>query len=62
MGVIYFMFMMIGVITVRVPAPRLEASRMGAFRAPQPLVTLANVSVDVAWRTPQFWLLWACSA
>jgi MFS family permease len=25
---------------------------------PKKLVTTANVHVDVAWRTPQFWLLW----
>src|SRR6202041_1861939 len=25
---------------------------------PMKLVTRANVAVDVAWRTPQFWLLW----
>ena len=26
---------------------------------PRGLVTDAHVSVDVAWKTPQFWLLWA---
>jgi MFS family permease len=46
MGVIYFMFMMIGAITVRVPAEGWK------------LVTTANVAVEMAWRTPQFWLLW----
>ena len=25
---------------------------------PKKLVTHAHVSVDVAWKTPQFWLLW----
>ncbi len=35
MGVIYFMFMMIGVFTVRVPRSGLEARGLGAVRASQ---------------------------
>ena len=58
MGVIYFMFMMIGVFTVRVPAPGWKPEGWVAPATPQKLVTTANVAVDVAWRTPQFWLLW----
>ncbi|MEO7207314.1 MAG: OFA family MFS transporter [Steroidobacteraceae bacterium] len=58
MGVIYFMFMMIGVITVRVPAPGWKPAGWVASAHPRPLVTAANVSAAVAWRTPQFWLLW----
>src|SRR5580658_9887340 len=58
MGVIYFMFMMIGVISVRVPAEDWKPAGWVASAHPRPLVTQANVSVDVAWRTPQFWLLW----
>ena len=58
MGVIYFMFMMIGVYSVRVPA---EGWRPAGWVAPtktESLVTRANVAVNVAWKTPQFWLLW----
>jgi MFS family permease len=51
MGVIYFMFMMIGVYSVRVPAVDWKPTA-------SPLVIEASVAVDVAWRTPQFWLLW----
>ena len=58
MGVIYFMFMMIGVVTVRVPAPGWTPSGWVPSEHPKPLVTTANVAAAVAWRTPQFWLLW----
>jgi MFS family permease len=58
MGVIYFMFMMIGVISVRVPAEGWKPAGWIPSEHPKKLVTAANVAVDVAWRTPQFWLLW----
>src|SRR5258708_5543192 len=58
MGVIYFMFMMIGAITVRVPAEGWKPAGWVPEAHPKKLVTSANVAVDVAWRTPQFWLLW----
>jgi len=58
MGVIYFMFMMIGVVTVRIPAIGWKPAGWVAPVRPQSLVTTANVAVDVAWKTPQFWLLW----
>jgi MFS family permease len=58
MGVIYFMYMMIGVYSVRVPAADWKPAGWVAPAQPKQLVTSANVSVDVAWRTPQFWLLW----
>src|SRR5580693_123482 len=58
MGVIYFMFMMIGVYAVRVPAADWKPAGWTAPAQPKQLVTTANVAVDMAWRTPQFWLLW----
>src|ERR1700675_4246000 len=58
MGVIYFMFMMIGVYAVRVPAADWKPAGWSAPAQPKKLVTTANVAVDMAWRTPQFWLLW----
>ena len=58
MGVIYFMFMMIGVYAARVPAAGWKPAGWTAPAQPKQLVTAANVAVDVAWRTPQFWLLW----
>jgi MFS family permease len=58
MGVIYFMFMMIGVYTARVPAADWKPDGWIAPAQPKRLVTTADVAVDTAWRTPQFWLLW----
>jgi len=58
MGVIYFMFMMIGVYAVRVPAADWKPAGWVPSVQPKPLVTTANVVVETAWRTPQFWLLW----
>ena len=58
MGVIYFMFMMIGVFSVRVPSPDWKPAGWVPSTKPNSLITTANVSVDVAWKTPQFWLLW----
>jgi MFS family permease len=58
MGVIYFMFMMIGVFSVRVPAAGWKPAGWTAPAHPKKLVTSAQVSVEAAWRTPQFWLLW----
>src|ERR1700690_1851192 len=58
MGVIYFMFMMIGVYSVRVPAEGWKPAGWVAPAKPESLVTRANVAVNLAWKTPQFWLLW----
>jgi MFS family permease len=58
MGVIYFMFMMIGVYAIRVPAADWKPAGWVPPSRPSPLVTSADVTVDMAWRTPQFWLLW----
>jgi MFS family permease len=58
MGVIYFMFMMIGVYAIRVPAADWKPDGWIAPAQPKQLVTAAHVAVDVAWRTRQFWLLW----
>ncbi len=74
MGIAYFLFMMIGVFLVRVPGPvstvpgsRAPAdSRVGASTARaiapavvDPMITTRQVPVSEAWRTRQFWLLWA---
>jgi MFS family permease len=58
MGVAYFAFMMIGVFTVRVPPPGWTPPGYVPAAGPRRLVTTRNIPVDVAWRTPQFWLLW----
>jgi MFS family permease len=58
MGVLYFALMMIGASAVRVPAPDWRPERWVPPAQPNKLVTSANVLVNIAWRTPQFWLLW----
>ena len=58
MGVVYFMYMMIGAITVRVPAADWKPDGWVPSDKLRRLVTTAHVSVDSAWVTPQFWLLW----
>ncbi len=61
LGIIYFVFMMSGALGYRVPhedwrprgwMPPPEKAGMG-------FATRHNVHLGVAWRTPQFWLLWA---
>ncbi len=68
MGAIYFVFMMFGVFTVRLPAPgwkpaglKPEAARANAGNAPRAghAPPGADVHVDEAIKTNQFWLLWA---
>jgi MFS family permease len=59
MGLIYFLFMMFGVVTVRVPAPGWKPAGFVPPATPRALVSDAPVTVDEAFTTPQFWLLWA---
>ena len=59
MGCAYFAFMMFGAFTFRVPAPGWQPEGYVPPATPKRLVTHADVSVDRAWKTPQFWLLWA---
>jgi MFS family permease len=58
LGAVYLVYMLAGAAMVRVPAadwqPAGYVPRVGAAR----MVTHAQVAVDVAWKTPQFWLLW----
>ncbi|MCW2881928.1 MAG: transporter [Sphaerisporangium sp.] len=58
-GLVYAVFMSMGVLLVRVPPdgwlPRGWAPSRAAAR---PLITTADVSARNAIRTPQFWLLW----
>jgi MFS family permease len=57
LGLIYLVYMMFGVFTVRLPAPGWAPA--GYVPSAQgKLVSSYNVSVNDAWKTPQFWLLW----
>ena len=58
MGLIYFGFMVFGSIIARVPADDWKPAGYEPQTESQRLITTENVSVDQAWRTPQFWLLW----
>jgi MFS family permease len=57
MGIVYFVFMMVGMVIVRVPAPGWKPA---GYVAPPPSerVTNRNVVASEAIRTPQFYLLW----
>jgi len=58
MGALYFLFMMFGVFTIRVPREGWKPEGWSAPVREMKLVTRHNVDVNVAFRTPQFWLLW----
>jgi MFS family permease len=53
-GLVYGVFMSLGVLLVRVPPPDWKPARESARQ----VVAAANVSARSAVRTPQFWLLW----
>src|SRR5215469_14545698 len=65
LAVIYFVFMIVGALGYRLPAEGWRPSgwdpaRAGLTRLGQKaLVTDNQVSLEVAFRTKQFWLLWA---
>ena len=59
LALIYFLFMMSGAFGYRVPPEQWKpAGWEPAATANKKLVTDKHVHVDVAWKTPQFWLLW----
>jgi MFS family permease len=58
MGVLYFIFMMFGVFTIRVPQEGWKPANWTPSSKPTALISTHNVAVSRAWRTPQFWLLW----
>jgi MFS family permease len=59
MGLVYFVFMMIGAFTVKVPAPGWKPDGWVAPVVAKKMITTATVDVNEAIRTPQFYLLWA---
>jgi MFS family permease len=58
MGVLYFIYMMIGAFTVKIPAAGWRPEGWVPSTVSKRLVTTAQVDVDRAMRTPQFYLLW----
>ncbi|MEQ9592970.1 MAG: OFA family MFS transporter [Cyclobacteriaceae bacterium] len=58
MGLLYFIFMMFGVFTVRVPAPDWKPTNYTSDHSKKSaLITTANVDADTAIKTTQFWLI-----
>ena len=57
MGVIYFLFMMFGVFTVRVPAADWRPDSNAITVKKNAFITTKQVDSDTAIRTPQFWLI-----
>ncbi len=55
MGLVYLAFMVFGAVMIRVPA---EGWRPEGWTPTAKAGSAVQVSVDVAWKTPQFWLLW----
>jgi len=59
LGVIYFVFMIGGALGYRVPR---DGWKPAGWTAPaastNALITSKHVHLDVAWKTPQFWLVW----
>lgn len=59
MGAIYFVIMLFGVLTARVPAPDWKpAGWIPTAAGANKMIATANVDTDTAIKTPQFWLLW----
>src|SRR6476620_5714687 len=58
LGIVYFIFMIVGSIIVRVPAPGWAPAGYVPPTASQKLITRNDVYVYDALKTPQFWLIW----
>ena len=59
MGIIYFLYMLVGAAIVRLPAPGWAPAGYVAPTESHGLITSGNVLVGDAIKTPQFWLIWA---
>jgi len=59
LAAIYFVFMISGALGYRLPQANWKPAGWNPSAARKPLVTHAQVHLKVAWRTPQFWLVWA---
>jgi len=57
-GVVYAIFMALGVLLIRVPAADWKPAGWVASTRKHALITTAQVSAKSAIRTPQFWCLW----
>src|SRR5580700_1856267 len=58
LALIYFVFMMGGALGYRLPPGNWRPAGWNPDMTRKPLVTNREVHLSVAWRTPQFWLVW----
>jgi MFS family permease len=58
MGAVYFIIMMFGVFTIRLPADGWRPEGFLPRTVSGGMISIGNVSVDTAFTTRQFWLLW----
>jgi MFS family permease len=58
MGLIYFISMVIGAITIRIPAADWKPEGWTPPATQNKMITQNHVHIDQALKTPQFWLLW----
>lgn len=61
MAVVYFVFMVGGALAYRVPPTgwKPEGWTAPVKKANNAMITKGHVHVNTAWKTPQFWLVWA---
>ena len=61
LAAVYFVFMLGGALTYRVPPSgwQPEGWVPKAGNTENAMITTRNVHVNKAWKTPQFWLIWA---
>jgi MFS family permease len=59
LAAIYFVFMMAGALSYRLPPEDWKPHGWQPAARKRELLTDRHVSLEVAWRTPQFWLLWS---
>jgi hypothetical protein len=58
MGAVYFISMMIGALTIRIPPANWQPAGWVAPAVTNKMITKAHVHIDQALKTPQFYLLW----
>lgn len=58
MAMLYAISMLFGACLIRVPPEGWKPEGWKPEQQTKPLMTNAHVSVDQAWKTPQFWCLW----
>jgi MFS family permease len=58
LAIVYFVFMMAGALGYRLPAEDWKPAGFTPDSGKKALVTRGQVHLQVAWLTPQFWLVW----